>query len=109
MHGKILACAAAAGDRSLIVERAVSAAVFEKSMSQLILYSTSHCTLCEQALELLFQVPRVAGLDLKVVDIANDDSLLERYGEKIPVLKMHSRELLAPFDAEDIAQFLLQT
>ena len=53
-------------------------------MQHLTLYSTSHCSLCEQALNLLFSTPGLAGVQLQVVDVADDDALLERYGEKSP-------------------------
>ena len=76
------------------------------TMQHLILYSTSHCSLCDQALELLFSMPGLPGVQLEVVDVANDDSLLERYGEKIPVLRLGERELAAPFGPEELAHFL---
>ena len=75
-------------------------------MQYLTLYSTSHCSLCDQALELLFSMPGLAGVQLKVVDVADDDSLLERYGENIPVLRLGERELPAPFGPEELARFL---
>ena len=48
---------------------------------ELVLYSTDHCTLCDQALELLFSMPELAGQAVRVVDVATDDALLSRYGE----------------------------
>lgn len=75
-------------------------------MQHLTLYSTAHCSLCDQALELLFSMPGLAGVQLKVVDVADDDSLLERYGENIPVLRLGERELPAPFGPEELARFL---
>ncbi len=75
-------------------------------MQYLTLYSTSHCSLCDQALELLFSMPGLAGVQLEVIDVADDDSLLERYGEKIPVLRMGESELPAPFGPEELARFL---
>ena len=75
-------------------------------MQYLTLYSTSHCSLCDQALELLVSMPGLAGVQLEVIDVADDDSLLERYGEKIPVLRMGESELPAPFGSEELARFL---
>jgi hypothetical protein len=47
------------------------------------------------------------GLRWEVVDIANDDSLFERYGWLIPVLACDGAgELRWPFDAEALAAFL---
>jgi hypothetical protein len=74
---------------------------------ELILYSTDHCTLCDQALELLLSMPELAGQAVQVVDVATDDDLLDQYGERLPVLGFHStaahgagvRVLDWPFDA----------
>ena len=73
---------------------------------ELVLYSTDHCTLCDQALELLFSMPELAGQAVRVVDVATDDDLLQRYGERLPVLEVSaapgesdSRVLDWPFDA----------
>ena len=57
---------------------------------KLILYSTDHCTLCDRALELLFSMPELAGQAVEVVDVATDDALLERYGERLPVLEIRT-------------------
>lgn len=97
VHGRILAWLASASDHSLSNY---------DPMQHLTLYSTSHCSLCEQALDLLFSTPGLAGVQLQVVDVADDDALLERYGEKIPVLRLGDRELHAPFGAQELAHFL---
>jgi hypothetical protein len=57
---------------------------------EFILYSTDHCTLCDQALELLFSMPELAGQTVRVVDVATDDALLEAYGERLPVLEVRT-------------------
>ena len=62
-------------------------------MRQLILYSTAHCHLCEKALDLLMGMPNLNALQLDVVDVASDDRLLERYGERIPVLRQGKKNL----------------
>lgn len=70
----------------------------------LILYGTQACHLCEEAGAML------AGLEIEAVhcDIVDDDSLLELYGVRIPVLKRldTGAELGWPFDATAIARFL---
>jgi len=73
---------------------------------QLILYSTSHCHLCELAHALVLKVSD--GIALKVIDIADDDVLLSRYDVRIPVLQRNDTkaELNWPFDETDIHQFL---
>ena len=73
----------------------------------LILYSTDHCALCEEALDLLLSMPELAGRSVRVVDLATlDDDLLERYGAKVPVLRAGDRELAAPFDREAVRAWL---
>lgn len=78
----------------------------EEKLLRLILYTTAHCTLCEQALDMLLALPEVAGHELLVIDIANDEVLLSRYGEMIPVLRCFDLELTAPFAAADVIEFL---
>lgn len=57
----------------------------------LMLLSTDHCALCEEALSMLFSMPELAGLELRVVDVADEDLLLERYGEQVPVLQVFTQ------------------
>ena len=75
-------------------------------MKSLILYSTDHCALCEEALDLLFSMPELRGLALRVVDVAEDDSLLRRYGERIPVLRLSDQEVDAPINRAKVLQLL---
>lgn len=44
---------------------------------------------------MLFSMPDIAGLELRVVDVVSDDELLTAYGERLPVL-----QLFATPDAE---------
>jgi len=37
---------------------------------------------------MLFSMPDIAGLELRVVDVALDTQLLEAYGERVPVLQL---------------------
>lgn len=48
------------------------------------------------------------GLEFEEVDIGDDDALLSRYGERIPVLlKTETGEELAwPFDAQGLVRFM---
>ncbi len=78
---------------------------YDASM-ELILYSTGACTLCEQALDLLLSMPELSGLALRVVDVATEDALLQRYGERIPVLRFASREIDSPFDRDAVIGLL---
>ena len=71
----------------------------------LILYGTEGCHLCEQAQVLLRQL----GLLWRDVDISENDGLLERYGEKIPLLRRQDgRELGWPFDRDRLQAFTRQ-
>lgn len=72
------------------------------------LYTTEHCSLCEQALDLLLSLQDLGGLRLETVDIALDDALTDRYGESIPVLSVQGRELVWPFTASQVRALLAQ-
>jgi hypothetical protein len=80
------------------------------SSPELELYSTSACHLCELAEALLIAVVPEAAVAWQcyVVDIADDDDLLERYGTRIPVVRRcdSGAELQWPFNAAQLAAFL---
>ncbi|PKM22235.1 MAG: glutaredoxin family protein [Gammaproteobacteria bacterium HGW-Gammaproteobacteria-14] len=67
------------------------------------LLTTEGCHLCEHALEIIHRV--APGVKLALVDIAEEDALIERYGEKIPVLRNGSHELCWPFNFLDVQAF----
>lgn len=72
------------------------------------LFGTVGCHLCEMAETVL--VPLIEpGLEINRIDIAEQESLLERYGLRIPVLRRcdNGKELNWPFDTEQVEQFLL--
>ena len=70
------------------------------------LYTTEHCTLCEQALDLLLGMPEMAGYELRTIDIAADDQLMAAYGDKIPVLEAGGRLLCYPLDRAAVLAWL---
>lgn len=72
----------------------------------LVLLSTDHCSLCEQAVDLLLSMPELRGRSLDVVDVADTGVLLDRYGERVPVLTCGGRELDWPFTRSDVAAFI---
>ena len=73
----------------------------------LTLYSTGACHLCERAQQLLASMPELRSVTVDVVDIADDEFLLARYGESIPVLAVASGAQLGwPFNADDILRLL---
>ena len=72
-------------------------------MLPLTLYTTSGCHLCEHAEAILEQ----GGHVFRAVDIANNLSLMEQYGVRIPVVRdAAGRELGLPFDGTQLRQFL---
>lgn len=70
-------------------------------MIKLSLYLTSHCHLCEQAIQIINQ----ANLTLQTtcIEISADEELILEYGTRIPVLKRmdNFNELNWPFDHID--------
>jgi len=75
-------------------------------MSQLILYYTEFCHLCDEAESLLL----AAGLGeyYEKTEIDDDPELLKRYEIHIPVLKRmdNQKELFWPFDGPALSAFL---
>lgn len=79
-----------------------------KDKRQLTLYTTAGCHLCEQALQLL-EPWLEQGYGLAKVDIAEDDLLMARYGERIPVVASRcGRELGWPFTAQELTDWIQQ-
>ncbi len=82
-------------------------------MIKIQLMTTTACHLCEQAKEMLDHLFN-ADLQLKntmiveMVEIANDDALIEKYGIRIPVLLCREKELAWPFELPELHQWLLQ-
>lgn len=76
-------------------------------MPKLIFYTTLGCHLCDDARVLLDTVLD-AKTRLEEIDISGNDGLLERYGERIPVVARRDTdaELGWPFSAADLRAFL---
>jgi hypothetical protein len=74
---------------------------------KVILFGTGSCHLCEQAKALLHS----AGVTAEHIDIAEDDVLLERYGDRIPVLLRADNgvELDWPFNVTALEELLAQS
>jgi len=72
----------------------------------LTLYSTDGCHLCESAERMLRSMPELRRVTLDVVDIVDDATLLARYGTMIPVLAATTREIVWPFNADDVLDLL---
>ncbi len=79
------------------------------STRRLNLYTTLGCHLCEDALALLHRA-RSEGFEFQIieVEISDSDTLMERYGIRIPVIRFddEERELGWPFQFEDLVTFI---
>ncbi|MCB1692896.1 MAG: glutaredoxin family protein [Pseudomonadales bacterium] len=77
-------------------------------MKQVDLYTTLGCHLCEEARALLDQYAREsAPIGICEVEISESESLLSRYGVRIPVIRDNlGRELGWPFDYAALEAFL---
>lgn len=77
-------------------------------MRELELMGTLGCHLCEVAEQLLVQSVDPQRFAVYQVDIADDEQLLDRYAQTIPVLLdvASGQELLWPFDLATLQQFL---
>lgn len=77
-------------------------------MQDIILYTTLGCHLCEQAKTVVW--PQLAGsqFQLREVDIADSDALMDAYALRIPVLKRADADadLGWPFDAAQLRAYL---
>ena len=74
-------------------------------MQTLILYTTDGCHLCEFAEQMLNELRIEKEFHLKAIDISSDESLVEAYGIRIPVVKnkQTNEELGWPFQLEELA------
>lgn len=77
----------------------------------LYLYTTQGCHLCEQAEEIVRPLLVRYGLVLELIEIAGSEELMERYGLRIPVLRLSgaTAELGWPFDAAAAEAFIRGT
>ncbi len=75
---------------------------------ELMFYTTAQCHLCELAEALLVHTPMPEPVPVDVVDIAQSQELVARYGTRIPVLRRNDTdaELDWPFDANQLLAFL---
>ncbi|AFI83826.1 glutaredoxin family protein [Methylophaga nitratireducenticrescens] len=74
-------------------------------MITLQLFSTAGCHLCESAEQLIYSLSSAKNIQLKIIEIGDDDQLVEQYGIRIPVIKFSDEsELNWPFTQQDILQ-----
>ena len=60
---------------------------------QVVLFSKDGCHLCERVLIAIQNVRKQIDFDLKIIDIAQDQVLFERYGNDIPVVTLNGKEI----------------
>ena len=77
-----------------------------KTVTHLTIYLTTHCSLCERALEQLFEIDIPGGLNVTTKDISVSAALVEEFGERIPVLQCDGLELEAPFDKDQLQAWI---
>ena len=71
----------------------------------LILYGTKGCHLCDDAEVLLTQAQMAIRFEWQYTDIALDDTLVRKYGIRIPVLEKETGQLLNwPFSLLDVVE-----
>jgi len=72
------------------------------------LFGTLGCHLCEQAEAVVMPLVLEHGLLVELLDIADSEEWVDRYGLRIPVLRRvdSGAELNWPFDTEEVARFL---
>jgi Glutaredoxin-like domain (DUF836). len=73
-------------------------------MPALILYTTLGCHLCEQAQTIIARTQAT----FKLIDIADDETLVETYGVRIPVVKnsANGKEIGWPFNQLEFQRWL---
>jgi glutaredoxin len=69
------------------------------------LYTTAGCHLCEQAQELLHASSQTYAINIKLIEIGDDDKLVEEFGVHIPVVEFPDKQqLFWPFDLTQLNQ-----
>jgi glutaredoxin len=71
------------------------------------LYTAADCGLCLEAEEELRRLQQRIRFRLEIVDIASDESVLDRYRERVPVVAVDGREVAAaPLDLRRLRRAL---
>ena len=79
-----------------------------KISKPLVMYTRTGCHLCEQAQAVIEPWLQPYGLELASIEIADSDDLLERYGVRIPVVRLEgaAQDLGWPFDGDALRHYL---
>jgi arsenate reductase-like glutaredoxin family protein len=66
--------------------------------SPILLYGTSDCHLCEEAMDIL----KENHIPYEFIDIAHDNNLVEQLGWFIPVIKLQEEMIRSPIDWQTV-------
>lgn len=66
--------------------------------SPILLYGTSECHLCEDAMEIL----KDNHIPYEFIDIAHDNNLVEQLGWFIPVIKLNNKMIKSPIQWDTV-------
>jgi len=66
--------------------------------SPILLYGTSDCHLCEEAMDIL----KKNHIPYEFIDIAHDNNLVEQLGWFIPVIKLQEEMIKSPIDWQTV-------
>ena len=73
------------------------------------IYSKPGCHLCEEAKEVITKAKEQFDLEIKEINIEEDDELLKKYGVEIPVIWINSRKAYKyRIDSEELHRRLLK-
>lgn len=75
-------------------------------MLEVTLFSKESCHLCEEARELLRQLSIRYPHRLNEIFITSNRELLQKYGQKVPVVRVGDEELSAPLGMEELEGLL---
>ena len=76
-------------------------------MAKVTLYTKPGCCLCDDAKAALDRVRARRPFELSEVDVSTDPVLLERYGERLPVVSVDGAEAFEYLVDEDVLERLL--
>lgn len=76
----------------------------------LYLYTTLGCHLCEGAEKIMTECLSMDFFRIEKVEIADSDDMIEKYGTRIPVIRLESssQDLGWPFDHQQLIDFLTE-
>lgn len=78
-------------------------------MVTITLYTTEHCTLCDTAFDWLQQCTALRGATVQTIDVADNDTLLEQFGPRVPVLAAGARTIDWPFTESKVQALIAAT